>query len=327
MTLKPPGPRSGNTSPSNDLQREVADRVTKRWEEKHRKELHAARMAAFRNWLAILALCGIAGGGFYAWKSGFFDQWLNGAKPGSAPAKARSVTQNTDSGIAIPDVRPVPKAVEVSADNVRQLDHYADTVRSFSDVTIDYWKNAPATDRPGKSGVPLTFLCLIPDENGQPLILQLHTSPGSKMKVERLSASHGKVDFGLERFNQLVKKTPYLIAREKRAYFAKSGADRLNRPFPFPEKGEVNPSRMDFGALYGVMETLKTAKPKFRYAVKFEVKGESGPIDVAKVGFGESVPRKNFMEKLAAKYGLDVKSEAMALDALLRTGRVRITAL
>lgn len=327
MTLKPPDKQGVQSGSSNELQREVADRVTRRWEEARRKERRAARMAAIRNWFVIFVLCGILGGGFYAWKTGIIEQWLNGSDPGAVPSTDRIAVQRPHSEAPTQDAEQLPKAAVDTMADVDPSKLYAEAVRSFTDVAFGRWKNAPASVRPDKSKVPLTFRCLIPDEQGKPLVLELRTAPGAKMGIRRFSPRLGVVDFKLERFNRLVKKSPYLIVRDGCAYFAKSGADYLAGPFPFPAGDEINPSRMDLGALYGVMETLKTAKPKFRYAVKFEVKGESAPIDVATVGFGESVPRKNFMEKLAAKYGLDVKSEAMALDALLRTGRVRITEL
>jgi hypothetical protein len=147
------------------------------------------------------------------------------------------------------------------------------------------------------------------------------------MTAKRISASLGTVDFPIEEFNRLVKKSPYLIMREGRAYFAESRGNAFQKKYSFPASGEVNPSRDMFGSLYNAMFELKVTKPHFKYGVKFLCKGESRPIDVAMIGFGENVLRKKFEEKIAEKYGLNVSSDAMAIDALIRTGLVKIETL
>ena len=307
MTLKSPSSQNGQTQASNDLQREVADRVTKRWEEQNKKERRAARISSLKNWFAIFLLCVMGCGGFYVWKKGGLEQCLMDAK---------SVIATVSDKFGARQSKDAP-----------QCDWYGDAVKSFGSAKIDYWKNAPASDKPEKTAVPLDFLCLIPDDKGNPLILELHTAPGAKMTVKRISASLGTVDFPIEEFNRLVKKSPYLIMREGRAYFAESRGNAFQKKYSFPASGEVNPSRDMFGSLYNAMFELKVAKPAFKYGVKVLCKGEAEPVYVAVVGFGENVLRKKFEEKIAEKYGLDVSSDAMAIDALIRTGQVGIDTL
>ena len=323
MTLRPPNAQGSRAQSSNELQREVADKVTQRWEEKHRKEKRAARIASIKNYLSLCLLCVMLGGGFYVYKSGVLDIWFGRSESPILSTPSTQIMQGEE--------LPIPKAVaqpaELLADKEQFLDRYGEVVKSFGHVTIDYWKNAPDSDRPGKSGGPLVFHCLIPDSNGTPLVLELHTAPGAKMMIKRISASLGTVDFSVEEFNGLIRKSPYLIMRNGRAYFAESRGNAFQRKYSFPASGEVNPSRDMFGSLYNAMFELKVAKPAFKYGVKFLCKGEAEPVYVAVVGFGENVLRKKFEEKIAEKYGLDVSSDAMAIDALIRTGQVGIDTL
>ena len=330
MILKPPGKQGRSAKSANDLQREVADRVTQRWEEKHRKEVQAARMASIKNYMMLLILLGMVAGGFYGWKIGCFDQWFGSPAhihvvPPSCAESTFDKPISTDKDKA--KVIDLPKASDVQRDCGKQLDYYTEVVRSFKDVVIDYWKNAPDSDRPRKAGKPLTYRCLLADEQDKPLILELYTDPIAKMKVKQVTASVGVIDYSLKDFNSLIKKSPYLISIEGRAYVAESNGQSGQRSFPLPTTGVVNPSKMIFGSLYDIMYNMGVSKPNFKYSVKFESKGDANLIDVAAVGFGESVHRKTFEAKIADRYGLNVTSDAMAIDAVIRMGRVKIETL
>ena len=215
MILKPPSKQGSCAKSANDLQREVANRVTQRWEEKHRKELQVARMANIKNYTMLFILLGMVGGGFYGWKIGYFDRWFDSSThihvassscAESTSDKLISIGKGEAKEIAL------PKVSEVQIDCGKQLDHYTEVARSFRNVVIDYWKNAPDSDRPYKAGKPLTYRCLLADEQGKPLLLELYTDPVAKMKVRRVSASVGMIDFPLKDFNSLIKKSPYLIS-------------------------------------------------------------------------------------------------------------------
>lgn len=327
MPLRPPDTQGSKMQQANDLQREVADRITKRWEARREKELRTARIANLKNYLAILFLLGVAGGGFYAWKSGILEQWVSGCVPAAPSPEAELVESRQSTQVPPQTGNGKGTNNRPNGDKMQAIDHYAKAIKAFSTVSIDYWKNAPESDRPAKAGNPMDYYCLIPDKRGKPLVLILHTAPGAKMSVERVSANAGIADFPVDEFNRLSKTSPYLIAREDRAYFAASRSFSKPDKFPLPADGKVNPSKIFFGALYGVMTDLKVAKPGFKYVVRFEGKGDSEPIDVAFVGFGESVSRKAFEEKISQKFGLDVSSDSMAIDAILRLGQVQIEAL
>ena len=79
---------------------------------------------------------------------------------------------------------------------------------------------------------------------------------------------------------------------------------------------------LEFGTLYGIVQKLHLQKPPFVYDVYFEVKG--GPtLKVASVRFGEKVHRADFVKTIESQYGLD-STDAIAVDAVLRLGRVKI---
>lgn len=329
MELKPPRLATSTPTAYTSLQREAADRVARRYEEQRRKDRRRAFVARLKNIVVIVFLLTLVGGGFYAWQSGMLDGWLN------AGMDARTPTPKIDAPLAPFLTEGDLKTPEVSSPEVispkdedreardRNLDAYSEVVRQFRKAKVDYWKNAPDIDRPGKSGTPLKFWCLAVDENEVPVVLELSMSVDAKMKVRRLSASSGMVGSSVDEFTRLTTKNPYLVMREDRAYFSAKGKGRLPAEVPIPQKEKaLNPGKIEFGALYKVLMEMGISSPKLMYDVMLNVKG--GPVlKIATVRFGEEVTYGLFFSKVADHYGLS-ENEAIAIDAILKMGKARI---
>ena len=329
MELKPPSLTTSTPTAYTSLQREAADRVARRYEEQRRKDRRRAFAARLKNFFAIVFLLALSGGGFYAWRSGMLDQWLN------AGMGVRTQAPKTDAPVASFLIEGEIKKTEVSSPEVispkdvgrearnRNLDAYSEVVRQFRKAKVDYWKNAPDIDRPGKSGTPLKFWCLVADENEVSVVLELLMSVDAKMKVRRLSASSGLLESSVDEFTRLTTKSPYFVMREDRAYFSTKGKGRLPAEILVPHKGKtLNPGKIEFGTLYKILMEMEIPLPKFRYDVMLNVKG--GPVfKIATVQFGEEVTYGQFFSKAAEHYGLS-ENEAMAIDAMLKVGKARI---
>lgn len=296
MPLKPPKPQLPVSESANQLQREAASRVTQRYEEQCRKEKRREVRARIRSWLSILFLLGLCGGGYYAWRSGSLKEWKSWAKA----------------------------MVERLSGTDRAEDPLSALERKFREAKVDYWQNAPASDRPKKEGAPLTFWCLAVGEGDAPVFLELKMAADAKIQVRQLSVEAGLVTASQADFTKLVAKNPYLVMREGRAYFATKGKSPLPASCEVPNaKTPLDPARLEFGGLYAVFKKMSMPPPPFRYDVFFETKGKP-PQLIATVGFGETVPRTAFIPKVAALYNLQA-THAREIENVLGLGRVKVS--
>ena len=327
MELKPPESVTPTSPVYNRLQREAVDLVTQRYEDQYHKDHHRLSVAAIKTTIECIFLLVIAGLLFYAWQSGLFDGGLN------PELNDELATAEVAGSLALsaPDAESPEEVPQKEVDfkdagkdvHDRNVDAYSEVVRQFSKAKVDYWKNAPDIDRPGKSGMPLKFWCLTADENEVAVVLELSMSADAKMKVRRLSASSGLVESSLDEFKRLTAKNPYFVMREGWAYFSTKGKGWLPATVPAPQKDKaLNPGQVEFGGIYATFMEMKMQPPEFAYDVMFEVKG--GPVlKIATVRFGEEVAYGQFFSKVADHYGLS-ESEAMAIDAVLKMGKARI---
>ena len=306
MELKPPS-LSGTTSQTGDnLQRQIAARVTHRWENEQRKKRRAATIGRMKSFAVFMVFCGIAGGGFYMWKTGMLDDCIGMFLPAEEKTSG-SGNETIEGGLErireISAQQTKPKAAQKENRN-EAIDRYLAFGESLRAVRIDYWKDAPDRDRPGKSGVPIEFRCVVPDENGVPMFLELKTAPRQPMEITKISASTGAVKLKQQDFDRIVSDEPYLIVREDRAYLSipKKRRQAALHPVPTGTDG-FNPSKVEFGALYGVIRELKIAPPDFRYDVCFVANSSGDIVDVGTVGYGESVTLETVARKVAAHYG------------------------
>ena len=321
MELRPSGSVTSTLTANNNLQCETVERVTQRYEEQeHNCKNRRVVTCGIKTLIEVILLLVLVGVIFYAWWCGIFDGGLSTELDDElARLEKDGLPVLTESENKNPEASPN----EVTTSGKEDGDDYSEVVRQFRKAKVDYWKNAPDIDRPGKSGLPLKFWCLTVGENGKPAILELSMSGDAKMKVRRLSASNGLVESSVAEFTRLTVKNPYFVMREDRAYFSTKGKGRLPAEVPVPQKGmTLNPSKIEFDALYVILMEMNMSLSEFAYDVMFEVRG--GPVlKIATVRFGEEVTYGQFFSKVANHYDLS-ESEAMAIDAVLKMGKVRI---
>ena len=335
MELKPPALTGTTSQTGNELQRQVAKQVTERWEAELRKKQRMAMIGRIKLLMSVLLLCGMAGGGIFLWRAGYMDGLLemfagkdaDGAKDrGVDGPKDRNENDGTFESLLKASRRDRvqqarPAALDKDA-RERMLDAYSAFAGGFKGVSVDYWRNAPENDRPGKSKSPMKFKCLVADEAGAPVFLELNTARGAPMKVRRISANAGAVEMTKQEFDRLVGRSPYLVARDGRAYFAASRKHSPAALYPVPDAAGVNPSKIEFGSLYGLIEKMRIPAPKFRYDVQFVPKDGGKAIEIGEVGYGESLSRGDFARKAARYLMLDAVDDPV-VEAFLKNGGVR----
>ena len=326
MKLKPPS-LTGTTSQTGDnLQRRVSERVTERWEKEARKKRHAATVGKVKSLFAFLIVCGIAGGAFYMWRSGMMETFFgvsSESPDNSAPVSENGRIESMLKEIRVENSKSVSPKMIRSKERDRALDQHLAFAESLKSVKIDYWKNAPDQDRPGKSSTPLEFRGVIADgKNGMPIFLELTTAPNQPMKIKKISASVGTVELTQQDFNRLTSNEPYLIIRDDRAYLSIPKKRQKIESYPVPmETDEFNPSKAEFGNLYELILKLNMALPDFHYAVYFE-NDRGDAINVATLGYGATVTSDMIAKRVADYYKIDSVDGAF-IKALMSKGRLR----
>ena len=311
MELRHPVLTGTTSATGNNLQHEVVNRFEARKAEEQRRLQQMERMRKLRTLLAFLFVAAVAGGGFWAWRNGLFDQYLKR----SAVAEPQPATVDSEQSAVKPaeSVKPSRAAVEVAIDD--SVAAYMNAEKDFRGATVDYWRNAPDADRPGKSKLPLQLSALVPTDKGKVALIVMASIPGKKMSYSELSPSAGTVELSKEAFGRLTAETPFLVLSGTHAYFSSATKKAQPTDFPPPTKDAgFNPSRMEFGKLYGEVSRLGLQMGKFRYHVSFNAKGLHAPVDVADVKFGEEVPYASFVKALEEK--------GFPGEAVLKLGRV-----
>ena len=303
------------------LQEEAVADVEARWRREARRETWQNIGAAFKGffcWLLILAI--LAGGGWYVWTKFLKEEPASAEEPADVattestptnvvPEKvappAESVRRQEAEAAAAREALAAQRAAEVAKQaDVRQKvlsrkQRYEDILRRFKEAKLDYWKNAPAEDRPGKAKVAMTFNCLVPaaDGSGDVMLFELTYAPGKPMEARILSAATDPAEISREDFNRFVAGVPYFVMREDRAYFCSEQKGVKSYVVPLPGDN-FNPSREVFGALFPAMEKLNMPRPSLSWRVLFRPKDADADIEVAVASYGENLTRTHFFNKV-----------------------------
>ena len=196
---------------------------------------------------------------------------------------------------------------------------YDTVLRQFREARMDFWKNAPAEDRPGKVKEPLTFNCLVPETNSF-AVLALLCKPDGPMVVQRLTSTADPIELPEADFKQLTAEAPFLVMREGRSYFCTPGklSETTNA---VPAYGEsMNPSKETFGVLYDLVFKLRIKRPDFVWQVSFQPREFETSIAICTARFGETVTRNRVYPKV--REAMRIYQENLARQKAMRSMRV-----
>ena len=324
MELRKPRPTGSNSETANNLQHQAAMRITARFEAEARAVRRAAFMRSLKTFVSVVLLLVVAGGGYWAWKSGLLDAYIGTASETERKGTANVIERltggrqekaDTDSDVKVDAQREVVRIEENMAAS-RTLE------ASFEGASVDLWENAVPEDRPAKGKPPLVFAGLVPDGKAGQVLLQVTIESGRPLRVKKLSPVHGLVEISKAEFDNLVASSPYLVAREQRAYLSTPAKKKRSMEFSIPGKsGSLDPSYEIFGSILPKIDALKMKRPTHRYEVSLELKGLKKSIPVAVVGFGETVSHNDFLAALKKDQD-DRETCEMLLSA--GTAKVRI---
>ena len=292
---------------------ETIEEVEARWRREARPHLIGAFFGKILRLLAwLIVLLALVVGGWYLWgkfKSG-------GERPTPSNPDEVKPSQVSPGGSVTPSpaqtaearaeeqrkAREKRAAEQQRIKDERQMAQlrkvsYDAVLRQFREARMDFWKNAPPEDRPGKVKEPLTFNCLVPETNSF-AVLALTCKPDEPMAIQRLTPTADPVELSDADFKQLTVEVPYLVMREGRSYFCTPGKLSATTN-AVPAYGEiVNPSKETFGALYDLVFKLRIKRPDFVWQVSFQPRDFETAIDICTVRFGETVARNRFYPKV-----------------------------
>lgn len=282
--------------------------------------------------LRCMFMLGVVLFGLWLWRSGFLDSALD-RKTGpkgdvgdlfDAPGKPADAEP---SSVVDSVVQSVKDAKDTVMGKIRQTEPQKKAEETsglyapFEGASLDYWKNAVAEDRPGKDR-RLSFTGLVPDGRGGATLLGLEMGGGQPLAVRVLGPDGSYVPADKSAFNKLIAQTPYVVAREGRAYFCSAGQAKTTDSFPVPPKGGAfNPSREEFGALLDCLALAKIRPPSTMYRVTLVLEKLKKEIPVATIGFGLKVSREVFEGAVRS-----LVDDVDMIETLLKTGRVRYAA-
>lgn len=325
MELRKPRPTGSNSETANNLQHQAAMRITARFEAEARAVRRAAFMRSLKTFFSVVFVLVVAGGGYWAWKSGLLDAYVDRVSETERKGDANDVVECQPVGLQ--EKMSADPGVKVDAQHeVARIDENMAASRtleaSFEGASVDLWENAVPEDRPAKGKPPLVFAGLVPDGKAGQVLLQVTIESGSPLQVKKLSPVHGLVEISKAEFDNLVASSPYLVAREQRAYLSTPAKKKRSMEFSIPGKnGSLDPSYEIFGSILPQLDALKMKRPTHRYEVSLELKGLKKSIPVAVVGFGETVSHNDFLAALKKDLN-DRETCEMLLSA--GTAKVRI---
>lgn len=203
---------------------------------------------------------------------------------------------------------------------------FAALVNDFKEIPLGYLRNAPREVLPGGVQSKTAFSCLMADEVDGLAFFRVHVTPGEPMSVLRFSPEHEPKQVPTEDFNKRCQEDSYLMVADGRPYF--NPVRKPVRTHPVPRDHiKFNPSREEFGELYGIVKELGLNTSLFRYDVYLQLNDGSKPLLVKQSVFGEELSNDIF--RRAARERLEQEARWRAEEysrdkaAHTRGGRTR----
>ena len=313
---------------------ETIDALEARWRREARGQLIAALFGKIVRAIAwVVVLVELAAGGWFLW--GKFKSGGEGPAPAgpgevepsqvspdgpAAPSPAQAAAARAEQQRIAREKRAAEQQRikdERQAVQLRKI-AYDTVLRQFREARMDFWKNAPAEDRPGKVKEPLTFNCLVPETNSF-AVLALLCKPDGPMVVQRLTSTADPIELPEADFKQLTAEAPFLVMREGRSYFCTPGklSETTNA---VPAYGEfMNPSKETFGVLYDLVFKLRIKRPDFVWQVSFQPRDFETSIAICTARFGETVTRNRVYPKV--REAMRIYQENLARQKAMRSMR------
>lgn len=208
-------------------------------------------------------------------------------------AAARLKAEQEKKAQALAEQRRQQETARAEREKARALAARYRTVKDrLRTATIDYFRNADNSDRPGKVDAETSFLCLFPGDADGGVFYQVRIKPGEASVASRLREDQDPEAVAEDRFTELSTTMPYLIMRE---YVGSNGSGKSYLVYPkkarrspttvkVPRPGSVfNPSKADFGPLYDAVKALGTPHMVFNYRISFNARGLPAPIVLPRV--------------------------------------------
>jgi len=284
MELRKAKSTGENVSAAEDLQRQVAIRIQSRVEAEEQKRRRLAFKNAVARWMQIAFLLASVGGLFFAYRAGLLQRWLSGDF--SVPSMAAEVNEAPESIVSDDESSKV--VIKPAKVDVGRLVDQAESL--FAGASVKLWKNAVPQDLPSKGGAAKAFVGLVPDANGGHSLWNLKFGGDSGFSAAKI----GGEEISRAEFKRIVDSTPFLVAREGRAYVSMKGGSVRQCSVPMKDKA-LNPAREHLGPLYDEIIRLKTQALSFRYKVTLDLKRFSRRIDVGTFGYGQEIPHEKFV--------------------------------
>lgn len=143
-----------------------------------------------------------------------------------------------------------------------------ESIKSLRTIRLDYWRNCPKELRPESVVSDQEYFCVVPNGTTQAIYLKIVAKPQEAMIVSQYQDDGSLDEVTNERFNELIKGTPYIIKNgdnawvcgTKRNIYA-STYDAI--PFPYSPGNEEFGSFKEFASYNGI--SLDGFKYKFTF--------------------------------------------------------------
>ena len=220
---------------------------------------------------------------------------------------------------------------------------YRRAVNGFRGAKIDYWRNASVADRPDKVTAEAKFLCLVPGGVTGFSIYDVFVRPGQPLVVRELSEKELPKAVEEEKFSGLLKSRPCLCMRnllENKSLSGEMPTAFFRTPTARPKTASIpeadatfNPSREEFGELYGALKALGNSKLAYTYQINVRIPDCAKELSIRTVRFGEEIGREAFARVIQREFELQQRNvpakekRTAVTEALLETTLKKATVL
>ena len=174
----------------------------------------------------------------------------------------------------------------------------------FRNGKIDYGRNASISDLPDKVTSEAKFLYLVPGGVSSFSLYDVFVRPGQPLAVRELSEKELPQDVAAEEFNRLIETTPCLTVRNFLDNPSLVGARPtlyFHSPVPRPQTASIpdadtslNPSREEFGELYGALKAIGGGQLVYTYQIDVHIPGWQQDVPIQTVRFADEIGRNAF---------------------------------